>query len=361
MKKICYVSLRGSIVYDGMGSHTIDGLCEICKNWIEERNDKYEFSYHRVDFFGKKNPKRNLDSISQANVIVILSFKEFLYHIKGRVGGWEFRRSWNDLLDIRKLINPKKQVVWLFSSDNRDNVELYKNYVFPKIPIKIIPFDENLREKWWSRNGVERKDYLGNVYSLKLNWIKGEYDKWVKKHKGNPPPRKYDFIYWGSSKHITIGGKKVKEKLYRGWGKEKYDYRDFTITEGIESGDDRGVLLREIKKDKTINSLIIGIFKGEGFSADIKKWMDMKDVLPYLFQSKYSICFNWNDDGENLTSRLYECLGSGVQPILVGDYDKNKLIETYFNVSKEYDITDYKPPIRLKGVEEVLQFLKDVD
>jgi dTDP-glucose 4,6-dehydratase len=35
MKKICYVSIRGSIVYDGMGSNTIDSLCEICKNWIE--------------------------------------------------------------------------------------------------------------------------------------------------------------------------------------------------------------------------------------------------------------------------------------------------------------------------------------
>lgn len=94
MKKICYVSLRGSIVYDGMGSNTIDSLCEICKNWIEERNGKYEFSYHRVNFNGKKNPKKDFQSIKNADVIVILSFKEFLYHIKGRVGGWKRIFHW---------------------------------------------------------------------------------------------------------------------------------------------------------------------------------------------------------------------------------------------------------------------------
>ena len=108
--------------------------------------------------------------------------------------------------------------------------------------------------------------------------------------------------------------------MYRGYGKNKTDYRKYSITKGIESGDDRHLYLKEIKKDKNINSYFIGSFKGDGFTAD-KSWVDgCGELLPLLFQSKITICFNWFDDGSNITSRLYECIGSGVIPILVGNY-----------------------------------------
>ena len=323
MKKVCIISLRGSIVYDGMGSCVPDSICEVVKRWVEDKEPKgkHEFSYHRVNLFGKKNPRRNLNAIKTANVLLFISYSEFTFHIKNRQGGWEYRRSWNDLLDMRNTIQQThddgklKQVIWLFSSDNRDDTDLYENYVFPNCPIQIAMFDENLRSHYWEKNGYTRYDWFGNVHSLKVDWIRSRYNKLKSK-----PKREIDVVYWGSTKRRSVGGDMVEETLYRGYGDHKTDFRKFEISRGIESGDDRHHYLKAIRQDKEINSYYIGMFKGDGFSAD-KKWVDgCSELLTYLFKSKITICFNWHDDGKNITSRLYECLGSGVIPILVGNY-----------------------------------------
>ena len=329
MKKVCIISLRKSIVYNGMGSCVPDGIVEMVKKWVEEKESegRIEFSYHRVSLFGKNNPRRltiseeGISKIKNANVLLFISWSEFTFHIKGRIGGWEFRRSWNDLLDIRDIIQQNhdegklKQVIWLFSSDNRDDEDLFKNYVFPNCPIQIATFDENLRSHFWKKNGYTRYDWFGNVHSQKVDWIKSEYNKLKSK-----PKRDIDFIYWGSTKKLSVGGEMLEETLYDGYGDNKYNWRKFKISKGIESGDDRHHYLKAIRNDKNINSYYIGKFTGDGFSADTK-WVDgCKDLLPLLFKSKMTICFNWHDDGKNITSRLYECVGSGVIPILVGDY-----------------------------------------
>ena len=348
MKKVCIISLRGSIVYDGIGSCVPDSICEVVKRWIIDRQNKgtHEFSYHRVNLFGKKNPRRNLDAIKNANVLLFISYSEFTFHIKNRQGGWEYRRSWNDLLDIRNVINTKKQIVWLFSSDNRDDKELYENYVFPNIPIRIVMFDENLRSETWERNGYTRYDWFGNVHSLKVDWIRSRYNKLKSK-----PKREIDVIYWGSTKRRSVGGDMVEETLYRGYGDHKTDFRKFEISRGIESGDDRHHYLKAIRQDKEINSYYIGIFKGDGFSAD-KKWVDgVEDLLPYLFKSKITICFNWHDDGKNITSRLYECMGSGVIPILVGNY--------WGDVSEDIGLVN-KDYYRANSVKECLEVIHDL-
>jgi hypothetical protein len=346
-----------------MGTHTTDSLCELVKRWVDEREGKYDFRFWRISLDGKR-PRRNLQDIEDANVLVIISYMEFLYHIKGRQGGWEFRRSWNDLLDMRKIINPKKQVIWLFSSDNRDDVDLYQNYVFPNIPIKIVMFDENLKSPTWERNGYNRFEWFGNIHSQKKSWINTEYQKVIDRNNGIPPYRDLDFVFWGSTKRLTISDTKYREEIYRGYGKEKYDYRKFDLYEGIESGDKRHQYLKSIKGNKDINSFYIGVFKGDGFTADLKGWFPMKELLPILFRSKMSICFNWYDDGTNITSRLYECMSAGIVPLLVGNYDiKNfgrrwetaqeeigielvKQLEQYIRVENETEaisrILDYK-------------------
>ena len=86
MKKVCIISLRGSIVHDGMGSNVPDSICEVVKRWVEDKEPKgrHEFSYHRVNLYGKKNPRQNLDAIKTANVLLFISYQEFIYHIKGR-------------------------------------------------------------------------------------------------------------------------------------------------------------------------------------------------------------------------------------------------------------------------------------
>ena len=363
MKKVCIISLRGSIVYDGMGSCVPDSVCEVVKRWVEDKEPKgrHEFSYHRVNLFGKKNPRRltkskeGISAIKNANVLLFIAYSEFTFHIKGRQGGWEDRRSWNDLLDMRKIIQQNhdegklKQVIWLFSSDNRDDKDLFENYVFPNCPIQIAMFDENLRSYFWEKNGYTRYDWFGNVHSLKINWIADEYKKLKTK-----PKRDIDFIYWGSTKRKSVGGKMIEHTTWRGYGENKHEFRKFDKSEGVESNDDRHLYLKAIRKDKNINSYYIGMFKGDGFSAD-KKWVDgCKELLPYLFKSKFTICFNWHDDGGNITSRLYECIGSGVIPILVGDYwSSNKRDFTIMG-------QENKDFYRANSVDECLQLIHDL-
>lgn len=343
MKNVCIVSLRGSINYQGMGSVVPDSFCEILKTWVLKNQYHYNFTYHRVELFGKKKTKRDLQSIQDADIIVVISYMEFIYHIKGRVGGWEYRRSWNDILDIRKLLNPKKQEIWLMSSDNRDDVDLYQNYVFPTIPIKIQLFDENLNSSAWNNQDFYMYKTLGNVHKMKVDWISKQYSQLK-----NKPRRNIDFIYWGSSKRLSVGGNQIQEQVYRGYGNHKTDFRTINITSGIESKDSRHLYLKSIRDDKSINSYFIGRFIGDGFTAD-EKWKPMTEIIPLLFRSKYSVCFNWFDNGTNLTSRFYECIGSGIKPILVGNYGKDvpELIGTN---GKDY--------YRVKTIQECLDIIK---
>ena len=60
----------------------------------------------------------------------------------------------------------------------------------------------------------------------------------------------------------------IEHTTWRGYGENKHEFRKFDKSEGVESNDDRHLYLKAIRKDKNINSYYIGMFKGDGFSAD---------------------------------------------------------------------------------------------
>jgi len=139
---------------------------------------------------------------------------------------------------------------------------------------------------------------------MRIKWINQEYEKVVEKNRGVPPDRNIDFVFWGS----------------------------------VESGDERYLYLKSIKETKKINSYYIGVFKGDGFTANMEGWFPMREILPILFRSRMSICFNWYDEDTNITTRLYECMGAGVVPLLVGNDDINNFGKRWEAAKEEVGI-----------------------
>jgi hypothetical protein len=51
----------------------------------------------------------------------------------------------------------------------------------------------------------------------------------------------------------------------------------------------------------------------------------MRNILPILNQSRYTLCFNWKDN-KATTSRYHESLASGIIPMVWKDYDSTGIL-----------------------------------
>ena len=108
---------------------------------------------------------------------------------------------------------------------------------------------------------IDEIDFSNNVHCLKYYFIKdslNNLDGW---------DQEYDFLYWGGDKKKTIGGQK--------------------------SGDERHLILKQIKNEESIKSFWIGRFSN--FKRD-EKFMKMSELISYLKRSKTTLCFNWMDN-----------------------------------------------------------------
>ena len=51
----------------------------------------------------------------------------------------------------------------------------------------------------------------------------------------------------------------------------------------------------------------------------------MRNIMPILNQSRYTLCFNWKDNTAT-TSRYHEALASGIIPMVFEDYDSTGIL-----------------------------------
>ena len=267
--KICIARLRSGANYVEPLNDIMDSFYELLKVY-RDRHPEHEFLYYNFGF-GQKHP-RDVKSIADADVIIIPSEAEFTYHIPGAIHSLDLKKS-NDLLeDARPFFDNKKVII--LRSDRRDDEELYRTKVFPNQNITYETIDEC--------------DF-GNVHGMKYHFI----------HRTNPlfeTEKKYDFCYWGSDKRKTIDGQL--------------------------SGDVRHIILKKIKKSD-MSSFFIGRFYG--FDRDMK-WGKMKEILPYLRESRSTLCFNWMDS-KATTSRYIEAVACGMIPFVWQDYDSTGVYE----------------------------------
>ena len=270
---ICFTRIRSSERYTKPLQSIADSMFHVCKTFMHN-NPQYNYKFFGLSF-SSGWPTKIYQDIIDSDYIVIPSEAEFMYYIPDRVMTIVRKRT-NEVLDnIREIIDGKTIII--IQSDRADSVELYRDYVFPDNDVKIHSIDEC--------------DFKGGLHSLKYHFIKQKFHVGTKIH---------DFGYWGTSKKKKVGG-------------------DL-------SGDVRHEVLKDLHKSD-LDTLFIGNF--DGFKRDVKFTRKLENIVPHLMDCKTTLCFNWPDYDEYLTSRYNEAVACDIIPLVWKNYDiNNQLVES---------------------------------
>ena len=294
--KLTITRLRSGTNYKTPLHDIMDSFYELYKEYMQKNP---QHSYGVCNFgWGAANRKK-MDDILDADVVIIPSENEFFQHIKGYVDPRHKERSDEFVKQIGEQL-AKKHVI-IMRSDRADSEELYRTRVFKDQPIgQFSIFDE--------------MDIPGGLHGMKYHFIKENmpFDMF------GEPERQYDFIYWGCDKRKLI--------------------------DNIDSGDERHLIFKQIKKEGRLNSYFIG--KYNAIVPD-KKIDSMYNLLPILKQGKSTLCFNWLDPVAT-TSRYHEALACGILPFVWKNYDSNNTL-----VADQWQ--------RVQSVEELYDKMQDVD
>ena len=271
-RKITIARLRSGVNYKRPLDHIIDSFCYLLKRFQIKNS---EFNYGVYNFGYDKAHRRKADDIPDSDIIIIPSENEFHYHIPNYIDPKNLEKSNTAIKEHFKDLKNKHIII--LRSDRGDDENLYRNYTFKDNPIgKVSILDET--------------DIPGNIHQLKYHFIKDEIPD-------NETNRPFLFSYWGTEKRRDVGG--------------------------VVSGDNRHEVLKEIQNGMgRFYTRFIGRF------STVKRDMksdSMRNILPILNQSKYTLCFNWKDN-KATTSRYHEALASGIIPMVYKDYDSTGIL-----------------------------------
>jgi|TARA_B100000315_G_scaffold186310_1_gene175670 hypothetical protein len=361
MKKVVITRLRNSEYYKGEPlNHIVDSMYHLLDNFIEKNDDwPPTMDTHNCSLPSREKSRktiRDYQRIKDADVLIIPSEAEFAYNIYGRISNFQMGRTWGLVQYLREALleNPKPRKVILLSSDKADTIELYRDKVFKMIPnLTFYRIDES--------------EFPGGIHHLKyLNIKKLNLDTTKKK----------DFGYWGTSKRFKIDmTSEMKDYNIKDYFKDGEIVRYGTdgaelktkfvepMFIGKESKDKRHIILKQINGDESISNNLIGYF--EGFKYTHKFDKNMTNILPYIAECKYTLCFNWPGQEEHLTSRYNEALACDTIPLVWEGYDsKNQLVAD--NWQRCFSFQDIKhrlstpENLRIKKLEKIKKKYEEV-
>ena len=266
-RKITIARLRSGVNYKRPLDHIIDSFCYLLKRF-QVKHDEFDYGVYNYGY--DKAHRRKSDDIPNSDIIIIPSENEFHYHIPNYIDPKNLEKSNTAIKEHFKDLKNKHIII--LRSDRGDDEDLYRNYTFKDNPIgKVSILDET--------------DIPGNIHQLKYHFIKNEIPD-------NETNRPYQFSYWGTEKRRDVGG--------------------------VVSGDERHIVLKQIQEG-------MGRFLTRfiGRYSTVKRDMKpdtMRNIMPILNQTKYTLCFNWKDN-KATTSRYHEALGCGIIPMVYKDYD----------------------------------------
>ena len=290
--KITIARLRSGINYKRPLDHVVDSFCELYKKFIN-RHPENSYGYYNFGF--NKAHRRKLDDIIDSDVILIPSENEFLSHIDKYLDPRYKIKTFEAVDKIIPYLKDKHIII--LRSDRADTEELYRTRTFKNLPIGKFSI-------------IDEIDIPGGIHAMKYHFIQNE--RFAKLFK-TKTEKEYDFVYWGCDKRKLI--------------------------DNIKSGDTRHIVLRQVQKDKKLKSFFIGHYSTVKRDHKIDT---MKNILPFLEKSKYTICFNWIDP-KATTSRYHEALACGIIPMVWQDtYDVDKLLvkddwQRVYSVEELYD------------------------
>ena len=270
-RKITIARLRSGVNYKRPLDHIIDSFCYMLKRF-QVKHD--EFNYGVYNYGYDKAHRRKPDDIPDSDIIIIPSENEFHYHIPNYIDPKNLEKSNTAIKE--HFVDLKDKHIIILRSDRGDDENLYRNYTFKDNPIRKVSI-------------LDETDIPGNIHQLKYHFIKDELPE-----NTNRP---YLFTYWGTEKRRDVGG--------------------------VDSGDQRHSILKQLQEGMgRYHTRFIGRF------STVKRDMkpdSMRNILPILNQSQYTLCFNWKDN-KATTSRYHEALASGIIPMVYKDYDSTGIL-----------------------------------
>jgi hypothetical protein len=275
MKTICIARLRSNVNYIQPLDHILDFWYLLLERYVKQNSGKYNFVYYNFGF--NQKPTRDLEAIRKADVIIIPSEAEFQYHIPGYIHTLDCKTSNNHVKEVFDLIQGTNKKLLILQSDRKDSPDLYRTRTFPGLTIPVEVVDD--------------MDFKGTIQAVRY-WIIREYIE-------NSPllsddeEKLYDFCYYGCDKSKDVGG--------------------------VKSLDLRGEIMKKAHKDPDITSYFIGRFKG--FVPNLKWQKNMRIIIPYMQQSRTTLCFNWPGFEKDPTTRYAEALACNMIPLVWHNYD----------------------------------------
>ena len=270
-RKITIARLRSGVNYKRPLDHIIDSFCYMLKRF-QVKHD--EFNYGVYNYGYDKAHRRKPDDIPDSDIIIIPSENEFHYHIPNYIDPKNLEKSNTAIKE--HFVDLKDKHIIILRSDRGDDENLYRNHTFKDNPIRKVSI-------------LDETDIPGNIHQLKYHFIKDELPE-----NTNRP---YLFTYWGTEKRRDVGG--------------------------VVSGDQRHSILKQLQEGMgRYHTRFIGRF------STVKRDMkpdSMRNILPILNQSQYTLCFNWKDN-KATTSRYHEALASGIIPMVYGLYDSTGIL-----------------------------------
>ena len=286
--KICIASLSKKINYNDVLEHAMDDFYESIRHYIDN-NPQHEYSYYNFAF--TKGAERDSSVIEKAEVIIFPAVQEFIYFAEV-MHPRDVEKMREKVRELFPYLNNKHII--LMTQDRHVNEEL----------IMTKTFEGKVKPK--SFQTIDEMDFTCCLKGLKYHWIQKQYRI--------PTSKTTDFVYWGSDKSKSAGGKK--------------------------SGDERLNIIKSIRKLEEmdmLSSIIIGRwpFKSK------EKWLPLKDTLGYLDQSYTTLCFNWIDQTA-LTARYHEAIACDIVPLVWKDYDSTNILvaddwQRCFTIKDIYD------------------------
>ena len=270
-RKITIARLRSGVNYKRPLDHIIDSFCYLLDRF---QKDHTEFNYGVYNFGWNKANRRNAEHIPDSDIIIIPSENEFHYHIPNYIDPKNLEKSNTAIKEHFKDLKDKHIII--LRSDRGDDENLYRNYTFKDQPIRKVSV-------------LDETDIPGNLHQLKYHFIKDE-----KLEEGRRP---HMFAYWGTEKRRDVGG--------------------------VVSGDNRHEILKRLQVGMgTFRTKFIGRFSTvkRDFKPDT-----MRNILPILNNTRYTLCFNWKDN-KATTSRYHEALACGIVPMVYGLYDSTGIL-----------------------------------
>ena len=305
-KKILIASLRNNVKYTKPLQMVADNIYYCLDRYISgEGSAKYEFSYFKTSFNGRK-PPTDIDVAKDCDVIVVPSISEFTYHIPNFRHQYDQKKS-DDLVEsLGKNLSGKGFM--LISHEQADTLDVFTDRTFKGV-------------KFSHANEIHQEDMGNEFMHMRYDFIRNEIldgrssSLFEQAYSSKVP---FDFAYWGCSKTKTIGG--------------------------VKSGDMRQKYLTEIWKQapkRGIKTFFQG--KYDKIKKDASWTNDFSTIIPTIQNSHATLCFQWPGKEHLPTTRYPEALACGIIPLVWGDFDRGGRI---YNHLKWQEVS---------SVEEVLE------